>query len=552
MNDRSYLKLIRDKGFGWMLVTQFLGALNDNVYRFIVTFYVIRHAASESDQNLYVNLIAALFVVPYLIFSGYAGQLADNFSKRTVLIASKSIEVVAMVLALVAFETGSVPLMLAIIFLMATHSTFFSPAKYSSLPELLPDQDLSRGNALIEMSTFVAIIVGTALGGFLFQHVGDRPGMLGAIEIGIALVGTLASFGIGRTPSPKHRAKFRWDPITDSFRAIMAVKRDRRLWLTVLGNSWFWFLGALLQIAIPLYGPQILHLDETQTSMLWAAVAIGIGIGSVAAGRLSGHKVELGLVPIGSIGIGITSLFLVTAHTFGGAIFCLATLGFFAGFYSVPLNAMLQQKAKAESRGRVIAANNVLNFLGILAAAGVSAGLGSGLHLDPDQVVFASGIATFVVTAYLFILLPDFLIRFVLWFLTHSIYKIRIVNPENVPLTGPALLVCNHLSFVDGLLVGSSIQRFVRFMVYAPFFKIPLLGGLFKQMRAIPTAGGRSAIEAIRRSRTELEGGHVVCIFAEGAISRTGNLLPFKRGFEKIVQGLDVPVIPVHLDQVWG
>jgi acyl-[acyl-carrier-protein]-phospholipid O-acyltransferase / long-chain-fatty-acid--[acyl-carrier-protein] ligase len=552
MNDRSYWELVRDKGFGWMLVTQFLGALNDNVYRFIVTFYVIRHVASESDQNLYVNLIAALFVVPYLVFSGYAGQLADNFSKRTVLISSKSIEVLAMVLALVAFTLGSVPLMLVIIFLMATHSTFFSPAKYSCLPELLPVQDLSRGNALIEMSTFVAIIVGTALGGYLFQHVGDRPGMLGGIEIGIAIVGTMTSFGIGRTPAPQHRAPFRWNPISDSIGAIKTVKRDRRLWLTVLGNSWFWFLGALIQITVPLFGKHVLHVDETHTSWLWAAVAIGIGIGSVVAGRLSGHKVELGLVPIGSIGIGITSLFLVTAHTFWGAILCLAILGFFAGFYSVPLNAMLQQKAKAESRGRVIAANNVLNFIGILAAAGVSAGLGSGLHLDPDQVVFVSGLATFLVTAYLLILLPDFLIRFCLWFLTHSIYKIRIVNPENVPLTGPALLVCNHLSFADGLLVGSTIQRFVRFMVYAPFFKIPFLGGFLKKMHAIPTSGGRSAIEAIRRSRAELQGGHVVCIFAEGAISRTGNLLPFKRGFEKIVQGLDVPVIPVHLDQVWG
>jgi acyl-[acyl-carrier-protein]-phospholipid O-acyltransferase/long-chain-fatty-acid--[acyl-carrier-protein] ligase len=245
-------------------------------------------------------------------------------------------------------------------------------------------------------------------------------------------------------------------------------------------------------------------------------------------------------------------MFLVSANTFSGAVTCLTVLGFFAGFYSVPINAMLQQKSAAEVRGRVIAANNVLNFLGILAAAGVSAGLGSGLHLGPDQVVFVSGLATFVVTAYLVILLPDFIIRFSLWMLTHSLYRIRIVNPENVPLNGPALLVCNHVSFVDGLLVGASIQRFLRFMLYAPFFKIPLLGGFFRLMKAIPTASGRNAIEAIRTARTELERGHVVCIFAEGAISRTGNLLPFKRGFEKIVQGLDVPVIPVHLDQVWG
>ncbi|WP_395017792.1 acyl-[ACP]--phospholipid O-acyltransferase [Dongia sp.] len=550
MNDRSYLQLILDKGFGWMLVTQFLGALNDNVYKFIVTFYVI---ARKPDQaELYTSLIAALFVLPYLMFSGYAGQLADNFSKRTVLIASKSVEILAMVIGLVAFLLGSIPLMLVVMFLMATHSAFFSPAKYSCLPELLPNQDLSRGNALIEMSTFLAIIIGTAGGGALYQFFGAHPWFLGGVTIGIAVIGTLTSLGIGRTPNPKQRKVFQLNPVIDSVFAIRAVKRNRRLWLTVLGICWFWFLGSLLQLAMPVYGKQVLQISESATSWLWVAVAIGIAIGSVAAGRLSGHKVELGLVPIGSIGMGITSLFLVTAHTFWGAITCLSLLGFFAGFYSVPLNAMLQQKSEADARGRVIAANNVLNFLAILLAAGVNYLLGGFAGLRPDQVIFVSGFATFAVTAYLLILLPDFMIRFSLWLITHTIYKIRIVNPQNVPLNGPALLVCNHLSFVDGLLVGASIQRFVRFMVYAPFFKLPLLGKLFTQMRAIPTGGGRDGIAAIRRAREELQAGHSVCIFAEGAISRTGNMLPFKRGFEKIVQGLDVPVIPVHLDQVWG
>lgn len=555
MQDRSYGRLLRDPGFAWMLVTQFLGALNDNVYRFIVTFYAIDLAAQAPggwQANTYVNLIAALFVLPYLMFSGYAGQLADNFSKRSVLIATKSVEIVAMILATFAFLNENLPLMLVVIFLMATHSTFFSPAKYSSLPELLPEHDLSRGNALIEMSTFLAIIIGTGLGGFLFQRLAGEPLLLGVVCVSIAVVGSMASFGIGRTPKPKHRPRFRLNPVGDSFGAIRDLYRNRRLWLTVLGISWFWFLGALLQISIPLYGTEMLGLDETQTSSLWAAVAIGIGIGSMAAGRLSGHKVELGLVPIGSIGIGITALFVVGAHSLAGAVTCLAILGFFAGFFSVPLNAMLQQKSAADARGRVIAANNVLNFTAILLAAAVSFVLGSLVHLPPDQVIFLSGLATFGVTAYLMILLPDFLIRFSLWLLTHTIYRIKIVGPENVPLNGPALLVCNHLSFVDGLLVGSCVQRFVRFMVYAPFFQVPALGWLFRKMHSIPTGGGRQAVAAILKARAELEAGHVVCIFAEGAISRTGNLLPFKRGFEKIVQGLDVPIVPVHLDQVWG
>lgn len=554
MNDRSYLRLVRDPGFAWMLLTQFLGALNDNLYRFVVSFFAIALAAQQPDgmsANTYISLIAALFVMPYLMFSGYAGQLADRFSKRSVLIATKSVEIVAMLCGLVAFVRQDLNLMMLVMFLMATHSTFFSPAKYSSLPELLPPHDLSRGNALIEMSTFLAIIIGTQLGGQIFQSLGHEPLIMGLILLGVAVIGTLASFGIGRTPIPKHKTPFNLSPIAGLDSGFKELFADRRLSLTVLGISWFWFLGALVQISIPLYGTAVLGLSEGATGGLWAAVALGIGVGSLVAGRLSGHKVELGLVPIGSVGMGIAAMLLVTADSTFTSVICFSTLGFFGGFYVVPLNAMLQQKSAADSRGRVIAANNVLNFAGILLAAACNYLFGSVAGLTPDQVIFAGGILSFLVTGYIFLLLPDFFIRFVLWMLAHSIYRIRIVGAENVPLNGPALLVCNHLSFVDGLLVGSCVQRFVRFMVYAPFFNIPGLGRFLKMMRAVPTGGGKT-LEPIKRARTELQGGHVVCIFAEGAISRTGNMLPFKRGFERIVDGIETPVIPVHLDQVWG
>ncbi|MBL8709923.1 MAG: MFS transporter, partial [Rhodospirillaceae bacterium] len=395
------------------------------------------------------------------------------------------------------------------------------------------------------------IIIGTWAGGQLFESLGDAPIAIGVIVLAIAVIGTAASFGIGRTPEPAVRPPFRLNPLAGIDKGMAELFANRRLWLTVMGISWFWFLGALLQISIPLYGTRVLGLGEGATGTLWAAVAIGIGVGSMAAGRLSGHKVELGLVPIGSIGMGLCAMLLVTADSTGGAIACLSLLGFFGGFYVVPLNAMLQQKSAAISRGRIIAANNVLNFVAILLAAVANYLFGSLLSFSPDQVIFAGGILSFLVTGYIFYLLPDFFIRFVLWLMTHSIYRIRIVGAENVPIDGPALLVCNHLSFVDGLLVGSCVQRFVRFMVYAPFFQIPGLGAFLEKMRAIPTGGGKVS-EPIRRARAELEGGHVVCIFAEGAITRTGNLLPFKRGFELISNGIEAPVIPVHLDQVWG
>ena len=558
MNDRSYLRLIRDPGFAWMLAAQFLGALNDNIYRFSVSFLAFalaRQPDSIWDPDVVLATMTASLVAPFLIFSNYAGQLADRFSKRSVLIATKSLEIVAMAGGLVALYLDSIGAMIVALFLMGAQSALYSPAKYGSLPELLPDRDLSRGNALIEMSTFLAIILGGVLGGNIYETFHDTPVMIGVIVLVISIIGTLCSFGIGRTPPGRTARPFSWNPVGDIALGMRELHRNRRLWLTAMGISYFWFVGALIQQLVLLYGDQVLRTTPTLTQLLGAMIAIGIAIGSLAAGRLSGHKVELGLVPIGAVGIAIGSFFLAGVHeSYMAAAICLAVLGFFGGLYSVPLNAMLQQKADENKRGRFIAANNVMNTVGIMLASGFLAMSGGLLDFSPNMIAALAGVTALAVIFYLLILLPDFLIRFCLWMLTHSIYRIRIVGPENVPLNGPALLVANHLSFIDGLLVGSCVQRFVRFMVYAPFFKMPLLGKLFTLMRAIPTGGGgmRGAVGAIRRAREELAAGHVVCIFAEGAISRTGNMLPFKRGFEKITAGLDVPVIPVHLDQVWG
>ncbi|HEY1386204.1 MAG TPA: MFS transporter, partial [Dongiaceae bacterium] len=560
MNDRSYWRLIHDPGFAWMLASQFLGAFNSNLYSWSITFFALdlasRPGAPFRGETM-VGLIGAVFIAPYLLFSDYAGQLADRFSKRSVLISVKSFEIVVMLSGLAAFWIGDMPALLVVLFFMGTQAAFYSPAKYASLPELLPDRDMSRGNALIEMSTFLAIILGGVLGGSIYQAFHDNLPMIGIIATAISVVGTLCAFGIGRTAPGRRARKFSWNPVGEVAHGLAHLYRNRRLWLTVLGLTYFWFVGALVQKLISVFAVETLGIPATEgitIGLLGATLAIGIGVGSLMAGRLSGHKVELGLVPIGAVGISIGAFWMAgIQHSYGATLACLALLGFFGGFYSVPLNAMLQQKADEDKRGRLIAANNVMNTLGILLAAGVM--LASGfIAVTPNMIAAFAAVTALAVIGYLLILLPDFLIRFSLWMLTHSIYRIRIIGPENVPLNGPALLVANHLSFIDGLLVGSCVQRFVRFMVYAPFFKIPLLGKLFSLMRAIPTGGGgaRGAIGAIKRAREELEAGHVVCIFAEGAISRTGNMLPFKRGFEKIIGGLDVPVIPVHLDQVWG
>ncbi|MDY0882531.1 acyl-[ACP]--phospholipid O-acyltransferase [Dongia soli] len=560
MYESSYWHLLRKPGFAWMLVTQFLAALNDNLYKFVVTLFAIDLVAANRaagiqgwDSNAYLFLASALFVLPFLLFSDYAGQLADRHSKRTVLVITKSAEIGIMLLAAVAFYDESIGGMLFVLFLLATQATFFSPAKYGCVPELLPDRDLSRGNALIEMSTFLAIILGAVSGGIIYDHWKSEMLDIAAVAVAISILGSLASLGIGRTPKPTQAKPFSWIPFREVWIAIRQLKANYRLWLTVLGISYFWFLGAWVQLLTTQYGKELMHLGDSQTSLLQAAMAIGIGVGSMLAGRFSGHKVELGLVPLGSIGMGLTAIAMLFAdYAFGWAAAGFGILGFFGGFFIVPLNAMLQQKAAADIRGRLIAANNVLNNVGILCGAGALLLCGHVLGLRPDQSMLVSGLLSFSVTIYLCLLLPDFLIRFCLWLLTHSIYRIRIEGPQHVPLNGPALLVCNHLSFIDGLIVGACVQRFIRFMVYAPFFDLPLFGWLFRLMKAIPTSGGRNAVRAISAARAELQAGHVVCIFAEGAISRTGNMLPFKRGVEKILDGLDVPVIPVHLDQVWG
>ena len=548
----TYGQILRDRGFQAFLSTQFLGAFNDNVFKIAVS-YLAMSAAAGSGGSGYLTAVGAVFILPFLLFSGYAGQLADRFSKRNVLVVTKSLEIVSMGLAVVAFGHGGIAGLLAVLFLMALQSTFFSPAKYGIVPELISDRGLSRANGLLEMTTFVAIILGTSVGAFLFDVWEDRLTLMGATLVGIAVVGTLVSFRIPRVAPAGAAGAFRLNPWGEIAAGIKRLRGDRTLWLTVIGISYFFFLGTLLQMVIILFGMEVLQLDERWIGILQAFLAVGIAIGSIAAGRLSGDKVELGLVPIGSVGMGVCSMWLAGTDTFAGASALLVALGLSGGLFIVPLNALLQQRAGATEKGQLIATNNFLNTGGILLASATLWLLRDWLRIPAHQVILIFGLFTLAANVYVLSILPDFLIRFVLWLLTHSVYRIRISGQEHVPFRGPALLVCNHLSLVDGFLVGACVQRFIRFMVYKPYYEHRAVHWLFRLMKAIPVASGRrDVITSLARARAELQEGHVVCVFAEGAVSRTGNLLPFKRGFERIVKGLDVPVIPVHLDQIWG
>ena len=554
MSNGTYADLLKSWGFQAFLWAQFLGALNDNVYKFIVSMYAIDLAGGDGSK--YASIAGVVFVLPFFLFSGYSGYLADVYSKRSVLIITKSFEILAMGLGCFAMLSGQLPFMLVVLFFMAIHSTFFSPAKYGILPEMLPEKDLSRANGLLEMTTFLAIVLGSSVGGLLFARWKHDPGLLNVVLVAIAVVGTWCSFGIPKVqPSGSHKS-FQWNPFGEIGKGLKALRKDKTLWLTVVGISYFWFLGAFLQLALLLLGKEVMGLDDYKTAILGAFLAVGIGLGSILAGKLSGDKVELGLVPIGSIGMGIFSILLYVAshHSYGWTLAMLSLVGVSGGFFAVPLNALLQQKSEKGEKGRILATNNVLNTAGMLAAFGVTWFLGHRLHLQADHGILIVGCLSLVVTVYLLTILPDFLIRFSLWLLTHSVYRIKIVGQGNVPFKGPALLVCNHVSQVDALLVSACVQRFIRFMMWKPYYEITWLHWLFQLMKAIPIAGGnrQEVVQSLEKAREELQAGHVVCIFAEGAISRTGNMLPFKRGFEKIMEGLDVPIIPVHLDRLWG
>jgi len=553
MADGKYSDTLKQPGFLAFFWTQLLGAFNDNFLKIVVSFFALNLAVKGADS--YVELITFLFILPSALFSGYAGHLADVYSKRSILVAVKVCEIVIMILACGAFFIGHIDPMLALVFLMGLHAAFFSPAKYGILPEMLQEKDLSRGNGLLEMSTFMAIILGTSVGSAIFSVWKESLPLIGVLMVAVAVLGTLTSLGIPRIPASGAAKLLRLNPFAEITDGLRRLRGERTLWLTVLGISYFWFLGALVQINILFFGKELLQLDEFHIGLLGTFLAIGIGIGSLAAGKLSGDHIELGLVPLGSVAMGIClGLVALSAPSYPLTAISLVLLGFSAGLFAVPLNALLQHRSGKEEKGQLIATNNFMNTIGMFLAAGTHWILKTPLQLSPDTIILLIGLVTLVGTVVILYLLPDYFVRFVLWLLTHTLYRIQVVGEQNIPQRGPALLICNHVSFVDALLIGASMPRFVHFMLHRDYYDLKSLNWFFRLMRSIPVSATnrRDIVESLKRARNELDKGHVICIFAEGAISRTGRLLPLKRGFEKIVEGKNVPIIPMHLDQLWG
>ena len=551
----GYAALLRDGAFQSFLWTQFLGAFNDNVYKMIVSVGAVELAANQLLGSRYLAIAGAVFVLPFLLFAGYAGQLADRASKTRVLQVTKAFEIVVMGVGMIALYLRSIEMLLVVLFLLAMQANFFSPAKYGILPEMLPEAQLTRANGLIELSTFAAIVLGTSVGSFLFARWKGEPLIMGGMLLAIAMVGSLTSLFIRKVPASGSRLPMQWNPFGEVWTGVQRIYRDRPLWLTVAGISYFWFVGALFQMAVILVGSESLHLSETRTGLLVTALAVGIGLGSIAAGWLSGDAVEIGLVPYGAALLGLASLLLGFAHSFASSILCLAVAGFAGGLFIVPLNAFLQERAEPEEKGRLLATNNFLNMIGVVLASGSLYLFHDLLRWTPSEILAALGVVTLAATVYIAWLVPAPLIRLILWTFANLFFKIRIIGAENIPKKGAALIVSNHASYADAILVGCATPRFIRFLMWQPLYESKWLNPFCRMLYAIPIpTHSKESLRALRNARTELEKGMLVGIFPEGEITRTSHVKPFERGVDVVTRGMDrsTPVIPVYLDGLWG
>lgn len=541
----------RFEGFLW---AQFLGAFNDNVYKMIVSFTAVRIALDSATSGRYLALSGAVFILPYILFSGYAGQLADRYSKTRMLQITKSLEIVTMVMGIAALMAGSMNLLLVVLFLLATQATFFSPAKYGILPEAVGAAQISRANGLVELTTFIAIVVGTSFGSALFEHWKNAPLTMGLVMLGIAVLGTLLCLHIPQVPAAGRIGPFRWNPFGEIGSGLRELRGRRPLALTMLGISWFWFIGALFQLALVLEASEILHVAETRAGLLFTSLAIGIGLGSLIAGKISGDHIELGLVPAGSVIMGVFAIVLAYTTNYGVALGTLAVIGFGGGFMAVPLNAYLQEEPAADEKGRMIAVNNIMNSLAMMVAYGMLEVMHDLLHWNPRIMFGALGLAMLFGAVVVTRIMPAFVVRFVLAVAVNLMFRIRVTGAQNIPKSGAALLVSNHVSYADAMLAGYATHRFIRFLMWKPIYEVRVARPFFELLKAIPIDNGspKATVRALRAAHDELQSGKLVGIFPEGQISRDGEIGPFERGYERVIRGINCPIVPVHISGMWG
>ncbi len=571
--------LLGQRRFAPFFWTQFAGAANDNLFKFAFTVMVTYQLQLSWMQPSMAGLvIGALFILPFLLFSATAGQLTDKFDKTKMIRFVKNLEIAIMLIAAWGFVRADAVILLGCVFLMGLHSTLFGPVKFAYLPQVLDARELTGGNGMVEMGTFVAILLGQVAGGLLVAvpQIGHLSVAIACVAV--ALIGRAVAQAIPPAPATDPSLVVNWNPVSETWRNLKLAHENIVVFRSLLGISWMWFFGAVFLSQFPSFAKEVLHGNEQVASLLLVVFSIGIGVGSLLCETLSRRQVEIGLVPLGAIGMSVFAIDLYFAARglpavpeMGLGAFLrqsahwrvmadLALLSLFAGLYSVPMYALIQLRSQPTHRARIIAANNILNALFMIGSS-VIAGALLGAGFTIPQIFLFTGIANAVVAFYIFMLVPEYLLRFVAWVLSRFVYRFDIKGDEHIPVEGPAVLVCNHVSFIDAVLLMAASPRPIRFIMDHRIFKVPVLGWLFKLAKAIPIAPQKedpAAYEAaFAKALGVLREGDLLAIFPEGAITRDGALQPFKGGVMKIVdsaraEGLEPPVIPMALTNLWG
>jgi len=575
MSQSSQFSLLKQRRFAPFFWTQFLGAFNDNVFKtaFLVVLTFDAATWTTLDPSMLTNLIPGLFILPYVLFSATAGQIAEKVEKGRLARIVKLIEIGIMFVAAIGWMTKSLPLLLAAVVGMGVHSTLFGPVKYAYLPQHLKSEELVGGNGLIEMGTFVGILLGQVLGAWLVKFGSNGATLVAGATMLFAVIGLVVSMRIPASPAPAPELKINPNVFSETMRNLAFSRQNRTVFLSMLGNSWFWFYGAIILSQFPLYAKTYLHGDETVFVGLLTVFSIGVGAGSLLCEKLSGHKVEIGLVPFGAIGLsvfgaelyfasvaytssaGLTLATMATTPGMARILIDIALLGVFGGLFIVPLFALIQTRCEPTHLSRTIGGMNILNAMFMIVAAGVAM-LMHKMGFSIPEMFLATAILNAVVALYIFSLVPEFLMRFLAWMLIHTIHRVKTVDVERIPEEGPAVLVCNHVSYVDALVIGAASPRPIRFVMDHRIFKTPFLGWIFRTARAIPIAPAKEDQWTMEKAYIEiakaLHEGDLVCIFPEGKLTTTGEMNEFRGGIAKILERSKVPVIPMALRGLWG
>jgi 1-acyl-sn-glycerol-3-phosphate acyltransferase len=585
MSDQSQFGLLSERRFAPFFWTQFLGAMNDNVFKngmiIFMTFGGLTMAGMKTD--LLVNAAGAIFILPFVLFSAFAGQLADKYEKTRVIRGVKIMEIVVMAISAVGFITGNLAILFVCLFLMGLHSTLFGPVKYGILPQTLKQEELIGGNGLVESGTFVAILIGTIAGGVVVAMQPGGPTYVAIATVVLAVIGYFISRSVPLAPATDPTLTLNWNPFTETARNIKLGRGNIVVWRSMLGISWLWFYGAMLLNQFAPMAKDVLGGNAQVATLLLAVFAIGVAVGSLLCERLSGHKVEIGLVPLGSIGMTLFALDLYFAlkampplsasitsdmATHMGAVafmkdsshwrilFDLFMLSVSGGLFSVPLYALIQERAEATHRSRIIAANNIVNAIFMVVSALLAMALIKLFEFGVKELILTIAILNGIVALYIYILTPEFLLRFVCWIIVSFSYKLKSGGLENIPDKGPVIIVANHVSFVDALIISAAVRRPLQFVMDHNIFKTPGLGWIFRQMKAIPIASAKEdparMEDAFARVRKALAEGDAVALFPEGKLTANGEMNTFRPGIERIVKETGAPVVPIALRGLWG